>query len=70
MNNDLLLFGIAAIVINSAILYLIIAAASRSTLRAKYEWAQLEMLIKIAKAHGVPEEEISGTMRAAGLSGQ
>ena len=58
------LFAVAmAILINSLILYLVIAAATRSSRRTNYEWAQLEMLIKIARAQGVSEDEIQHTLK-------
>lgn len=55
---------IVAGVFNLVILYLIIAAATQSKKRALYAWAQLELLAKIARAQGVPEDEIRATFDA------
>lgn len=66
--NDLLFYSIVGVVVFFTILFLIIAAATRSKKRALYDWAQLELLAKIAKAQGVPQEEIDATFHAAGLS--
>lgn len=52
-----------AIAVNSLILYVVIAAATRSSKRADYEWAQLEILIKMARVQGVSEEEIKHTLK-------
>ena len=46
------------------ILFLIIAAATRSKKRALYEWAQVELLAKIARSQGVPEPEIQAIFEA------
>lgn len=48
-------------------LYLIIAFATKADKRAKYEWVQMELLAKIARAQGVPEEEIRETLQSVGL---
>jgi len=57
-NNNLLLVAGAALVFNALILYVVIAAATKASKRARYEWAQMELLAKIARAQGVPEAEI------------
>ena len=57
------LFILAACAIaNLLILYIIINAATKANLRAKYEWAQMDLLAKIARAQGVAEEEIQATV--------
>jgi chromosome segregation and condensation protein ScpB len=57
-SNSLLLIGTVAVIVNALILYIIISAATRAGKRAQYEWAQMELLAKIARAQGVSEEEI------------
>ncbi|GGB14525.1 hypothetical protein [Puia dinghuensis] len=64
MDQEIIFYAIGAILINCAVLYLIITAATRANLRAKYEWAQMELLAKIARAQGVSEEEIRKTFDA------
>lgn len=49
---------------NLLIMYLIINAATKANQRAKYEWAQMELLGKIARAQGVAEHEIQSTLDA------
>jgi hypothetical protein len=49
------------------ILYLIINAATKANLRARYEWTQLELIAKMARVQGVPQDEIESTFKAAGL---
>jgi chromosome segregation and condensation protein ScpB len=49
------------------ILYIIINAATKASLRAKYEWAQMALLAKIAMQQGVPAKEIEKTFGDAGL---
>ena len=64
IQDHLALVLVVGIVGNGLILYVIINAATRATTRAKYEWAQLELLGKMAKAQGVPEEEIKAIFTA------
>jgi len=64
MNQDLIFFYMVGAAVSAGVLYLIIAGATRSKQRALYEWAQLELLAKIARAQGVPEEEIKVTFKA------
>jgi hypothetical protein len=64
MNEEILIYAIVGIIVNCAILYIIIAAATRANTRAKYEWVQAELLAKIARAQGVSEEEIKATFAA------
>jgi alkylhydroperoxidase/carboxymuconolactone decarboxylase family protein YurZ len=56
------MMAILAEVINLAILYILIAAATKSKKRALYDWAQTELLVKIARQQGVPEKEIEEVM--------
>jgi hypothetical protein len=64
MDQNLLLLVSGAIILNCIILYLVISFATKADRRARYEWAQLELLSKIARAQGVPEEEIVATFKA------
>jgi len=64
MEQGTLFFLVAAAIANLLILYLIINTATKASLRAKYEWAQVELLAKIARIQGVPEEEIRATMES------
>jgi hypothetical protein len=57
-NNELLFIAVAALIFNALILYVVISAATKASKRARYEWAQMELLAKIARAQGVPEAEI------------
>jgi hypothetical protein len=57
-NNDFLLIVVAALVFNAFILFIVIRWATRADKRTMYEWAQMELLAKIARAQGVPEVEI------------
>jgi hypothetical protein len=66
-NNFLFAIGLGS-AFNLLLLYLIIGAATKAHKRALYEWAQLDLLSKIAKAQGVPDEDISATFEAAGLA--
>ena len=66
--DDLQFYSIVGVVVFFSVLYLVVAAATRSKKRALYDWAQLELLAKIAKAQGVPQDEIDSTFHAAGLS--
>ncbi len=52
-----------AAVFQLAILYLIINVATKANLRAKYEWAQLELLAKISRVQGVPQHEIDSVFK-------
>lgn len=58
--SSIAVIALVGIFVNALILYLIIAGATRARQRTLYEWAQLELIAKIAKAQGVPQEEISG----------
>jgi hypothetical protein len=49
---------------NLLIMYLVINAATKASLRAKYDWAQMELLAKIARAQGVPDDEVQATLDA------
>lgn len=57
-SNFFLIVGVIALIVNSLVLYIIISAATQASKRAKYDWAQMELLAKIARAQGVPESEI------------
>jgi len=63
MDSSLVIVALAGIAINAVILYLVISAATKASERAKYEWVQMELLAKIAKAQGVPEHEIKETFK-------
>jgi len=55
----------ACLALQIGLLYLVISLATKSHRRAKYEWAQMDLLAKIAHAQGVPVEEIQKTLDAA-----
>jgi hypothetical protein len=61
-----LILGFAG-VIQCVVLYLVINIATKADKRAKYEWAQMDLLGKIALRQGVPSEEITKTYKDAGL---
>lgn len=63
-NNTFLIIGAVALIANALILYIIIAAATQANKRAMYGWAQMELLAKIARAQGVPEDEIKAVVGA------
>lgn len=66
MDQQQLLFAFAgALLVNSLILYVIISSATRAEKRAKYEWAQLQLLAKIAMIQGVKQEEITEVFKIA-----
>ena len=58
MNINLLLIGLIGLVANALILYLVIGSATRAHRRAQYSWAQLQLLARMAKIQGVPDQEI------------
>ena len=53
-----------ALVVQAVVLFIVINLATKADKRAKYEWAQMELLAKIARAQGVREEEIKATFDA------
>lgn len=57
-NTQLLLIAFIAEVINCLILYFIINSATNAKNRSKYDPAAVKFLAKIARAQGVPEEQI------------
>jgi hypothetical protein len=65
--DDLQFYSIVGVVVSFCVLYLVIAAATRSKKRALYAWVQMELLAKIARAQGVDPAEIDATLQAAGL---
>jgi len=67
-SSSLITLAVGAILANALILYLVISGATKSHKRSLYEWAQLDLLSKIAKAQGVPPEDIADTFVRAGLS--
>ncbi len=68
LDQNELFFALAfAGVFHSLVLYVIISYATRADKRAKYDFAQMDLLGKIAKQQGVPDEEIQKTYREAGL---
>lgn len=64
MEQGTLIMLAACAIANLLILYLIINAATKANIRAKYEKAQLELLAKIARAQGVSEDEIQASIDA------
>ena len=59
------LFFVAAIgIANLVIFFLIIQSATKAKQRAKSEWAQMELLRRMAKLQGVPEADIETIMTA------
>lgn len=68
MNTDLYVIAGVAIFFNALILYVVINSATKASKRALYEWVQMDLLAKIAKAQGVTQEEINRTFEAAGLA--
>lgn len=62
MEQGTLFIILGGFVANLLLLYLIINAATKATQRAKYEWAQMELLAKIAQAQGVAAEEIENVL--------
>jgi hypothetical protein len=63
-SNQMIIAAIIAVIVQSVILYLVINFATKTDKRALYEWAQLELLAKIAKTQGVPENEIQAIFQA------
>lgn len=64
IEDNLSLVIITGFVLNALVLYLIINIATKADKRAKYEWAQMELLAKIARSQGVAEDEIRATLDA------
>ena len=64
-NFGLILIG--AGILQIIILYLVINYATKTDKRARYEWAQLELIAKMARLQGIPQGEIDDTFKAAGL---
>lgn len=62
LDSGMLFFMAAVAIGNLVIFYLIIQAATKSKQRAKYEWAQMELLKKIAKIQGVSDAEVETIM--------
>jgi predicted solute-binding protein len=60
-SSEIFAYAVAAVVINALILYVVINAATKATRRAKYEGATQELLGRIAKQLGVPEEDVKRT---------
>jgi len=56
--NELVIWAIVGLLVNSIILYVIIKNASDISTRNKYAEMQIKLLSKIAKKLGVPEEEV------------
>lgn len=54
----MIIAGGVAFIVQAVVLYLVINFATKADRRAKYEWVQMDLLIKIAKIQGVSEEEI------------
>jgi len=64
IEDHLVLVVLTAAIFQILALYLIINIATKTDRRAKYEWAQLDLLGKMARAQGVPEKEIEATFQA------
>lgn len=64
MDQNFIFLGAVGIILNALFLYIVIGSATRASQRAKYDWAQLELLAKIARAQGVPEDQIQETFKA------
>lgn len=59
MDTTELLFAIAiSILFNGLFLYIIIRSATSAGKRAQYEWAQLQIIAKIAHKQGITSEEL------------
>jgi len=69
-DSDFVFPVVVGLILSVAILYWIIANSTRSSTRTDYEWAQLELLAKIARAQGVPEQEIQDTFKAIHRNGR
>lgn len=67
MTSDMLFMLGVVELINLAILFIIIQSATKANLRAKYEYAQMELLARIATAQGVPAKELEKIFITAGL---
>jgi hypothetical protein len=63
-DSDLVFPAVIGLILSVAVLYWVIANATRASARTDYEWAQLEFLAKIARTQGVPEQEIQDTFKA------
>ena len=66
--DDLQFYSIVGVVVFFVTLYIIVRSATKASKREAYEKAQLELLAKIARVQGVPQDEIDATFQAAGLS--
>ena len=62
-SSTILFIGAIGFFLNCLVLFFIIKGATQADKRALYEWAQVDLLCKIAKAQGVPDEEIAKTIR-------
>ena len=62
LESGSLFFVLAIGIANLVIFFLIIQAATKAKQRAKYEWAQMELLKRMAKLQGVPEADIETIM--------
>lgn len=58
LSDQMIIAGGVAFIVQAVVLYLVINFATKADRRAKYEWVQMDLLIKIAKIQGVSEEEI------------
>jgi hypothetical protein len=63
-SNQMIIAVVVIIIVQVLVLYLVINFATKADKRAKYEWAQLDLLAKIARTQGVPEDEIQKTFQA------
>ncbi len=67
MNEDLWMYMIIASIIYYVILFLVIQGASKNNEQTKLQRATLYFLIKLCRAQGVPEEEITEMKKMFGL---
>lgn len=58
MEQNVLLTAAFGLVVNALIIYIVIQSATKATKRFNMQIATFHMLAKIAKAQGVPQNEI------------
>jgi hypothetical protein len=63
-SDQMIIAGGVICIVQALVLYLVINFATKADRRAKYEWAQMDLLTKIARVQGVPEQEIQKTLDA------
>lgn len=65
MDSNLLLAVVVGIVIQSVLLYLIVSAATKATIRYRTAWAEMRLLGEIAKKQGVDEAVVNDIIMKA-----